>query len=248
MSKLFPSMNSKPETIKIFLLAGGYVWIFVLVPLFMPFLGLGLWEDWENSAWLEIGYHVLNGLVMLFLIGDYLKDEWFMVTMDFRFYLKHMALTVGLMVGTTLLILGEWYVCGLNPEYLANGMPVVEMFVSHTPGFLVSLKPLFGTLALSLFSPFCICALFYCCVFAPVCCRKPWLAYVCVALVTLIPPIVNIIWRGDALYVLCAYAFNLPVHLLACWSYQKTDNVWTPLVSLMVSNLLMSVVPMLMFG
>ena len=248
MNKLFPSMNSKPETIKIFLMLGGYVWMFVLVPLFMPFLGLGIWEDWENSAWLEIGYHVLNGLVMLFLIGDYLKDEWFMVTMDFRFYLKHMALTVGLMVGAKLVTLAEWYICGLDLVSVLDGLPVVEMFVTHTPGGLISYKPLFGTVALSLFSPFCVCALFYCCVFAPVCYRKPWLAYVCVALVTMIPPVVNIIWRGEALFVLTLYIANLPVHLLACWSYQKTDNVWTPLVSLMVTNLLMSVAQILLFG
>jgi membrane protease YdiL (CAAX protease family) len=33
----------------------------------------------------------------------------------------------------------------------------------------------------------------------------------------------------------------LPIHLLACWSYQKTDNVWTPLISLALINLLASV-------
>lgn len=41
--------------------------------------------------------------------------------------------------------------------------------------------------------------------------------------------------------VLSGYLVQLPIHLLMCWSYQKTDNVWTPLISLAVVNLLASV-------
>ena len=246
MRKLFPSMNSKPEFIRIFLLWGGYVWVFVLVPLFMPFMGAGLWEDPQAIVWVEIGYHVLNGVVMLVLIASYLKDEWFMVSTDLRYYLKHIGLTVGLILGTLVLWVGTLFLSGFDFYLLLESLPVGEMIVSHTPGAMIYYKPLFGTIALSLFSPFCICALFYCSVFAPVCYKKPWLAYVCVALVTMIPPVVDILWRGDALFNLCSYLVRLPVHLLACWSYQKTDNVWTPIGALMGTNLVLSAVVMVM--
>jgi membrane protease YdiL (CAAX protease family) len=64
----------------------------------------------------------------------------------------------------------------------------------------------------------------------------------------LIPAIVDILWRGDAPFVLTGYLVHLPIHLLACWSYQKTDNVWTPILSLVTTNLLLSIVlPLLLF-
>lgn len=248
MNKLFPSMTSKPETIQIFAIIPCWIWVFVLLPMFMPFLGLGLWEQWELSVWLEIGYHIANGLLMLVIIFSYLKEEWFMVTTDVSHYLKHVMLTVGLIAGAELLLLGTLFICGVNIDDMLECLPIVEMSVSHTPLFTVELQPIFGTVALSVFAPISICALFYCLGFAPVCCHKPWLAYLCVAAITLIPPVIDILWRGEAAFVLGGYLVQLPIHLLACWSYQKTDNVWTPLLSLVITNLLASIVlPLLLF-
>ena len=88
-------MSSKPEKIQIFALIPCWLWVFVLLPMFMPFLGLGIWEHHEISVWLEIGYHVANGILMLMIISGYFKEEWFMVTTDVRYYLKHILLTVG---------------------------------------------------------------------------------------------------------------------------------------------------------
>ena len=248
MNKIFPPMLSKPENRLIVALIPFSLWIFILFPMFMPILGFGLWEQWAISVWLEIGYHVFNGVAMLLIICSYLKEDWFMVSTDLSFYLKHVVLTVGLTLGAELILLGTLFICGFNISYMLECLPVVEMFVSHTPLLLIDLEPVFGTIALSVFAPISICALFYCLVFAPVCCKKTWLAYLCVAVITLVPPIVNILWRGEAILVLSGYIVHLPIHLLACWSYQKTNNVWTPLISLMITNLLMSVaLPILLF-
>ena len=171
-----------------------------------------------------------------------------MVTTDVSHYLKHAMLTVGLIAGAELLLLGTLFICGVNVDDMLECLPIVEMSVSHTPLFTVKLQPIFGTVAMSFFAPISICALFYCSGFATICYHKPWLAYLCVAVITLIPPIIDILWRGDAAFVLGAYLVQLPVHLLACWSYQKTDNVWTPLLSLVITNLLASIVlPLLLF-
>ena len=248
MSELFPSMTSKPEKIQIFGLIPCWIWVFILFPMFMPFVGLGLWEQWEKSVWIEIVYHVANAVVMLLLMSSYLKEDWFMVTTDVRYYLKHVMLTVGIIIGAELVLSGTLFICGFNIDDMLECLPVVEMSVSHTPLFTVDLEPIFGTVALSVFAPISICALFYCFGLAPVCYHKPWLAYLCVAAITLIPPVIDILWRGDAAFVLGGYLVHLPIHLLACWSYQKTDNVWTPIVSLTVTNLLASIVlPLLLF-
>jgi len=242
MDKIFPSMTSKPEKIQIFALIPSWIWVFVLLPMFMPFLGLGLWEQDEISVWLEIGYHVVNGIAMLMLMLGYLKEEWFMVTTDFRYYLKHIALTVGLAAGAELVLLGTLHLLGFNIELMLEGLPAVEMFVSHTPRLMTHLEPIFGAITASVFVPISICALFYCFGFAPVCYHKPWLAYLSIAVITLIPAIINILWRNETALALSAYFVQLPIHLLMCWSYQKTDNVWTPLGSLAAVNLLASVV------
>ena len=233
-------MSSRPEKSQIIALILMCIWVFVLFPMAMPFLGLGLWKQWESSVWLEIGYHVANGIAMLFVMFSYLKDEWFMVTIDARHYLKHILLTVGLIVGVELAWLGALYRGGFNFAVMLETLPLTEMFVSHTPLFLIHLQPVFGTITLSVFAPISICTLFYCLGFAPLCNIKTWLGYLGVAVVTLIPPIINILWRGNAAFVMIGYLVQLPIHLLACWSYQKTDNVWTPLISLAVTNLLLS--------
>ena len=231
-------MCSKPEKIQIFALIPCWLWVFVLFPMYMPFVGLGIWELSEISVWLDIVYHVANSILLLMLMSGYLKDEWFMVTTDVRYYLKHVALTVCLIVGAELVLLGALYLCGFDTVFMLEHLPVAEMSVSHTPLALIHIEPVFGTIALSIFTPISICALFYCLGFAPVCCKKTWLAYLCVAAITLIPPIIDILWRGEP----SGYLVQLPIHLLACWSYQKTDNVWTPIVTLAITNLLASIV------
>ena len=242
MSKIFPSMTSKPEKIQIFALIPCWLWVFVLFPMFMPFLGLGLWEQWETSVWLEIGYHVANGIAMLLIMLSYLKEEWFMVTTDVRFYLKHTALTVGLILATELVLISTLYLFGIDTINMLECLPAVEMAVSHTPLFLIDLQPIFGTIALSVFAPISICALFYCFGFAPICYKKPWPAYLCIVVITLIPSIIDILWRDEAALALSGYLVRLPIHLLACWSYQKTDNVWTPIFSLAITNLMLSII------
>lgn len=248
MDKMFPPMYSKPEKIQTISLIPFWAFSFVFIPIYMPYIGFGLWEQWEVSVWLEIVYHVINGVGILFLMWSYLKEEWFMVTIDIRFYLNHVAQTVGLILGTELVLLFTLHFCGVNIAYMLECLPAVEMSVSHTPLFVVELQPVFGTIALSVFSPISICGLFYCLGFAPVCYKKTWLAYLCIAVITLIPPVIDILWRGEAALVLSGYLVNLPIHLLACWSYQKTNNVWTPIVTLMITNLLVSVFfPILLF-
>lgn len=242
MSKLFPPMTSRPEKLQIFGVIPCMVWAFVLFPLYMPFLADGLWEQWQTSAWLEIGFHVINAGLMLLIMRSYLKEEWFMLTTDVGFYLKHVGITVGLIAITEAVLLYLPSCLGFDITYLINSLPVSEFDVIQTPLSLIDFRPVFGTVALSLFAPISVCLMIYGFCFAPLCERKPWLAYLSVALITLIPIVVDIIWRGELAIAVGAYIVRLPIHLFACWSYQKTDNVWTPMISLVITNLLSCVV------
>ena len=71
---------------------------------------------------------------------------------------------------------------------------------------------------------------------------KPVLAYLSVVVITAIPFIIDILWRQDVELNIMMYVMQLPAHLIACWSYQKTDNIWTPIISLAIVNLLASLV------
>ena len=73
-NKIFPEMVSMPKKHTIVALFPCWLWIFVLFPMFMPFVGLGIWEETELGAWLDIFYHIrdeigvfYNNLVRLFL-------------------------------------------------------------------------------------------------------------------------------------------------------------------------------------
>lgn len=246
MSKIFPSMHSKPEKGTFFALIPYCILSFIVIPTNLPLLGAGLWDDPTLGPWLEIGYHAVNTLLVIFLSKSYLKEEWFMVSTDFKFYLKHAALTVGLILGTEFLTLSFLAMCGVNISNMLQGLPMVDMTINHTPLSLLYHKPLFGTLTMVLLVPLSVTVLFYCFSFSPLAYKRPWLGYLSILVVTAIPPVVDIIWRGEAALTLSMYFVQLPIHLLACWSYQKTDNVWTPIGALMGTNLVLSVIMMVL--
>lgn len=242
MNKLFPTMYTKPETSQILCLffLGG--WVFVAIPVFMPFLADGFWDNLSVSVWFEIIYHVVNAVLVLLFIFRYLKDEWFALTVEVGHYLKHAALTAGLILGTVLTLLVTLYACGVNVVYLLEALPVSELAVVHTSQSVLYWEPVFGTIVMTVFAPITVCGLYYCLCFAPIGNNKPWLAYLAIPVITLLPALVDILWRWEDMWLtLGAYLVALPVHLLACWSYQKTNNVWTPLLSLAMVNLVFSI-------
>ena len=52
-----------------------------------------------------------------------------------------------------------------------------------------------------------------------------------------LPLIFDILWRGNAEYVVVAFVLQLPMHWIACWTYQKADTVWAPIAALAIFNL-----------
>ena len=238
MKKLFPKMYSRPKNATLISIVSYWAWAFVLVPWWLPYMSFGLWSDRVFASWLDISYHTFNGIMTTVLLKNYLKDEWFMVTTDVGHYLGHGLLTTGLMAVVTAGQIGFCWFCGVDVLYMLNGLPVTEMSVAQTAGYLVSGNPVFGTVCMVIFAPVCLCGLFYALGFAPVCSKRPWVAYLTVTAVTLIPALLDIVWRGDAARVMDVYFLQLPIHLLACWSYQKTDNIFTPMISLSLMNLL----------
>ena len=230
-------MYSRPKTAALLSIISFWAWAFVLVPWWLPFMSLGLWSDSVFGSWLDISYHTFNGVVTIVLLKNYLKDEWFMVTTDVGYYFGHGLLAAGLMIVVTAAQIGFLWFSGVDVLYMLNGLPVTEMAVAQSAGYLVSCNPVFGTACMVIFTPVCLCGLFYAVGFAPVCGKRPLLAYLAVALVILLPALLDIVWRGESALVMAVYLLQLPIHLLACWAYQKTDNIFTPMIALSIMNL-----------
>ena len=126
-----------------------------------------------------------------------------------------------------------------------NFFPISEFTMNMVPGLLLADHPIVTILVFTLFSPFAVGGMFYAVGFAPLASRKPWLGYLMVTVALAIPSAFDILWRGQADMVIPLFLLNLPIHLIACWSYQKADTVWAPIATLSIFNLVTSILSML---
>lgn len=237
MKKFFPPMMNCLGTGHVFCIFAYWIFGIVLFPMWMPLIGYGLWDNYRAISWVEVVYHAANALVMIMIMKEYLSDSFFEVRYHTKPILKTAAAACELMLA--------W---GLISAFLFGQMwaidvfPLAEMEVALSAGFMVENNPFFGTACMALLVPFGICGMFYATGFGPMGCRNTKFAYLTAAVVLLLPCLFDIFWRGEPWIVIPSYALRLPVHLIACWSYQKTDNVWTPIFALAGFNLFGSIV------
>lgn len=240
MKRIFPEMNDRPERWLPAAALGFWLFAFWFDPFWLPFVGDGFWEDPKTAAWLDFAYHLINAVVMALIFRAYAVDSFLNVQLDTKKFFK----TVGLASLVSVGLVFELYFLPL--DFVVDAYPISEMSgVALTPGLMVGAQPLFGTLCHVVLTPIAVTGLFYVPVFAPMCCRKTWLGYLAVIIALAIPTAFNILWRGQADLVIPIFLLNLPIHLIACWSYQKADTVWAPIATLSVFNLVTSVISML---
>ncbi len=237
MKKLFPNMMDRPSNGSVFGIFAYWLFGFVVFPFAMPLLAVGSWDDHKLLTWIEIAYYLINFGVVTMMMKSYLSDSFFTVKIKTAKFIKTVFLTYALMIAAVLMCGASYMFVSGNMLNLLSIFPMSEFAVLISPDYMVASNPIFGILCLTVLSPVTISGLFYAGGFAPVCCRKPWLAYIVVSLLLLLITGFDIFWRDGVEYSLALFAFRLPVHLLACWGYQKTDTVWTPIASLALFNL-----------
>lgn len=238
MKRLFPPMNDRPDKWMPAALLAYWVLAFQVIPSIMPLIGAGLWEDLQFASWLDFIYHAINAFVVVAMLKAYAWDSLLNVQLEPGKFFKTVGVALLLML---ILALGLQFGLGL---YVFDAYPINEMSVAVSSGLMVEQLPVFGTLCHTLFTPVAVVGLFYAAVFAPLCCRKTWLGYLLVTLLMLLINVLDILWRGDAEYVMFVFLLQLPIHWIACWSYQKTDTVWAPLATLSIFNLITSLIGM----
>lgn len=238
MKEMFPPMIEKPDAR---VLCSGIPYWFFAYLLFPGLLSLMTVSSSRSQydSWLEIGYHVVNFLVVLFLFSPYLKDSLLTVQVYTRDVLKT-AVSCAVAVAGLKLFVADLCVISGN-ELFANAaygsLLTNEADLLFYSTALVIDQPIWGTISLVILAPFTVTCLYYACVFAPICTSRPWLAYLIMALLSLLPrlSVAFCLWPLES--EIAIYLLQLPVHLVACWSYQKTDTVWTPIAVHFLSNL-----------
>ena len=236
MKRLFPPMYDRPENWMPAAALAYWVFAFPLLPTFMALISDGLWGGREYNSWLDIVYHGINAGVMAAMFRTYAVESFLNVQLDTKKFFK----TVGVAVLAMLAL--AWVLYNFPVRMVFNAYPINEMFLSITAGPMVDELPVFGTLCHVLVTPIAVVGLFYVPVFAPMCCRKTWLGYLSLTVILAIPTALDILWRGQAELAIPIFLLNLPMHLVACWTYQKADTVWAPLATLAIFNLVTSVI------
>ena len=232
-------MNDEPEKGMHFALLAYWLIGFEVVPSLIPLLADGYWENLPVLSWFEIAYHLLNGVVILIMLKPYLADSFLNVQLDPKRFCKIVGFSALVML---VLAAGVHFYMG---RIAVNFYPLTERDVAFTSGFLVETQPIFGTICCSLLSPLAIVGMFYVSAFAPVCRRNAWLGYIVVAVFIAVSCALDFLWRGNTEYTVLTFLMRLPMHWIACWTYQKADTVWAPVATLTVFNLGASIMALL---
>lgn len=107
-------------------------------------------------------------------------------------------------------------------------------------GDLVYYNAIGGGICAIVLAPVTISCLYYCIGFVPAFNKRPWLGYVVVAAVIACVHIRNALTVSTPAIELVAFAAQLPIHLMACRAFQKADNIFAPILTLSLANLLAS--------
>lgn len=229
MKKLFPRMYDHPEAITIATSAMYWFVCYVLIPFFTTVMLIGSYGDTGLVSGFDLGYYTLNFFVMAAIFFRYIKDSFLTVQINTRNFIITALVTAVVIVVLVIHTVFLGYVLDMPMAF--SVYPVTETSVLTTSAVAILKHPLAGTLCTVLLAPVTVSCIFYSTVFAPICCSRPWLAYLVMAVTLFIPRLFNIWWLGSVEYELWTYFLHLPIHMLACWSYKKQTRSGPPLPS-----------------
>lgn len=239
MNRLFPHMSDSPQSGQTM---GGLsygVIAFVVLPFTFTLFFFQRNPD-EVYVVLEFLYQGLNAAMMLAIYRTYLRDSWLNVSI-------HPEKVLGVCLGAAALIAGLYIMIGAIGALVLPGqavllflgaLPMTGIELMLLPGDFVLLGGIPAMLVLVVLGPITTSCLFYATAFAPVCVSgRRWLAYLSVAALLAAPRFITYftVWGGWKEIPL--YLTQLPIHALACWTYQKTDTVWAPIFTHGMANL-----------
>ena len=212
---------------------------FFTFPFLLLFFSFNL-NDAVALVWYELIYHAINFGVVLKLFREYLAGAFDL----FGVRRKEIFAAVKPAVLAILAVIGLWYLLarltGWEPFTIAllGSLPLSEMDIFLLSADIPYLNPIPGTIAMVLLSPLVCSCLYYSVAFVPAYNVRPWLGYLLVVLFLAFPRLCNAFTHWDPTTEMILYFSQLPIHLIACWSYKKADSVCAPILVLTITNLL----------
>lgn len=239
MSKLFPPMYDTPETSQSIAGLSCGLFSFFLLPFTLTLFFFD-WNPHQVYMGLEYLYQGINFGLMFYVFRTYLRDSWLNVSIAPRNILGVSLGAAAVIFGIYAFYVGAGYF-GLIPQanvIVLGAMPMTGFELMMLPGDLVILGGIPAMVFLTVLGPVITACMFYASAFAPLCgSGKRFGAYAALAILLAVPRIITsfAVWGGWK--ELPLYLTQLPIHLIACWTYQKTDTIWTPIFTLAIANL-----------
>ena len=249
MSKRMPIYLERPETQVIGVAVIYSVLCFFSLPFILLLMLGGLERNLYAISWFEIAFHVLNFIVMVSLFKDYLRDG----LDNLRIHKKNIIRTILIAMSLMLVVMELWFALWQRTEstmfFIAcfDTMPLSEMDMFSLAANVVCANPIFGTLCMVVLTPVTVSCIYYAVGFVPAYNVRPWLGYLVVAAVIAFPRICNAVTFWDPEEQMISYFAHLPLQMIACWAYRRTDTIWTPIILHAVTNLIACVGLILMY-
>lgn len=237
MNHHFPTLMERPDNGNIFASLIYEVVAYFSVPFLLLLLLQGAQNDGKIVSVIEVAYHALNFFVALFIYREYLTDTFADIRYNFKRLLHTSSVNMALILLYVLVLHALFGMDrGITNLLAYGGLPLTEVELFILPSSLVLTRPVLGTLCLVFLAPLAISCLYYATVFAPICYTRPVLAYVAVAAFLAFPRFCNASTYWDPVTEWTLYFTQLPIHLLACRSYQMSDSIWAPILTHTVVN------------
>ena len=240
MNTLFPHMYDSPENSQ----AVGSLSYGIVAFAVLPFtFALFFFERNSQQVYvvLEYIYQGINAAMMLAIFRSYLRDSWLDVAIAPGKVLGY-ALGAAVVIQCLYLEFLKWTAAGLFESAATvffGALPMTGVELMLLPGDFAIFGGIPAMLFLVVLGPVITACMFYATAFAPVCASgRRTLAYFAVAALLAVPRSITYFtvwggWKEVALYLA-----QLPIHWLACWTYEQTDTVWAPIFTLAFVNLL----------
>lgn len=237
MQKILPDMYDRPEPMMIIGSLGFGFWCFFLFPTLMTLFSTGITSSLTLS-WFEFVYHITNFAGAIWLFHSYLKESFFNVQINSKHFFS-VSLSCAAVCAVYAAMMSYFGLVSSDYTYqliAQSSLPLMESAFYNTSVNFIYLNPIVGMICVVFLSPLTTSCLFYATGFAPVCCSRPWLAYIMVAVITAIPRFWNIVSFWPFEDELTIYLVQLPLHLIACVAYHKTDTIWSPVAVHTIAN------------
>lgn len=212
---------------------------FFAMPFFVYFLMADL-KDPYLLTWFEAAYHVINLVVAISIFREYLADALSLFWMDRKslFLMIRVAVIVMLLYIAAIAVAGALTDSSLLDSVAMLVLPISETQILFFPIDMIYYNPIVGVICAVLLSPIIISCLYYCTGFVPAFNKWPWLGYVVVTVLVGFFQIRNNVTAWDLSTEIIMFAFQLPIHLIACWAYRRANNICAPIFTLSLANLL----------